>query len=255
MFFSKDSDVSIMITSCGRFDLLKRTVDSLDKFNTYPIRKVYITEDSGKQDVLGCIPEEWKEHTKFYVNEPKLGQLASIDLAYGEIDTEWVFHCEDDWEFYRPGFIEDSKVLLTEDQQALQVWLRSAAHDLAIHSPYVYLSDRRNIKDVFFYKINSEKVDWQGFSFNPGLRRMADYKQHAPYSQFSGEKDLSRLYAAENRYALILENDAVLHTGFGAHVVVNKEKEKKKKRKKREKIKNVFILIVGFLLGLILGVF
>lgn len=255
MLFSKESDVSIMITSCGRFDLLKRTLESLDQFNTYPIRKVYITEDSGKQDVFACLPEGWREHTKVYVNEPKLGQLASIDLAYGDIDTEWVFHCEDDWEFYRPGFIEESMTLLKEDQQALQVWLRSAAHDLAVHSPYVFLSDRKSIKGISFYKVNSEKADWQGFSFNPGLRRMADYKQHAPYSQFSGEKDLSRLYAAENRYALILENDAVLHTGFGAHVVVNEEKEKKKRRKKREKLKNVFYLVVGIVLGLILGVF
>lgn len=255
MLFSKESDVSIMITSCGRFDLLKRTLESLDKFNTYPIRNVYITEDSGKKDVFACLPEGWQEHTIVYVNEPKLGQLSSIDLAYSDIDTEWIFHCEDDWEFYRPGFIEDSMKLLIEDQQALQVWLRSAAHDLAIHSPYVYLTDRKNIQDVFFYKVNSEKADWQGFSFNPGLRRMADYKQHAPYSQFSGEKDLSRLYAAENRYALILENDAVLHTGFGAHVVVSEEKERKKRRKKREKLKNIIFMFVGLLAGLVLGTF
>lgn len=255
MLFSKESDVSIMITSCGRFDLLKRTLESLDQYNTYPIRHVYITEDSGKQDVFACLPEGWHEHTKVYVNDPKLGQLASIDLAYSDIDTEWVFHCEDDWEFYRPGFIEDSMTLLIEDPQALQVWLRSSAHDLSIHSPYVYLGDRKNIKDIFFYKVNSEKADWQGFSFNPGLRRLADYKKHAPYSQYSGEKDLSRLYAAENRYALILENDAVLHTGFGAHVVVNAEKERKKKRKKREKLKNALFLVIGIVLGLILGVF
>lgn len=255
MLFSEDSDVSIMITSCGRFELLKRTLESLDKFNTYPIRKVYITEDSGQQGVFNCLPESWRQYTKIYVNEAKLGQLASIDLAYGDIETEWVFHCEDDWEFYRPGFIEDSIALLTEDQQALQVWLRSAAHDLAIHSPYVYLSDRRNIKNIFFYKLNSEKEDWQGFSFNPGLRRLADYKKHAPYSRFSGEKDLSRLYAAENRYALILENDAVLHTGFGAHVVVSEEKEKKKKRKRREKIKNIFFALFGLLTGFLLGGF
>lgn len=253
MLFSEDSDVSIMITSCGRFDLLKRTLDSLNKFNTYPIRQVYITEDSGRQDVLACIPEEWRDNTKVYINEPKLGQLASIDLAYSDIDTEWVFHCEDDWEFYRPGFIEDSMTLLSEDTQALQVWLRSAAHDLAVHSPYVYLGSRNKIKDIVFYKVNSEKADWQGFSLNPGLRRMADYKQHAPYAQFNGEKDLSRLYASEDRYALILENDAVLHTGFGAHVVVSEEKEKKNRRKKKEKLKLLAVSFFGFLIGFAVG--
>lgn len=255
MIFSEESDVTIVITSCGRFDLLKRTLASLDKFNTYPIKKVLITEDAGDAAVYEQIPSEWLPYTQVFINQPKLGQLASIDLAYSKVDTKWIFHCEDDWEFYRPGFIEDSIKLLTDDQQALQVWLRSAAHDLAVHSPYVYYGEREKVEDILFYKVKSEKVDWQGFSFNPGLRRKADYEQHAPYAQFSGEKDLSRLYAGENRHALILENDAVLHTGFGAHVVVNEEKEKKNRRKKREKIKNVVFLTVGVLVGLLLGAF
>ena len=255
MLFSKDSDVSIVVTSCGRLELLKRTLDSLDKFNSYPIRRVYITEDAGDKGVFECIPEEWRDMTSVYINSPKLGQLASIDLAYSEIDTEWVFHCEDDWEFYRPGFIEDSMALLKEDDKALQVWLRSTAHDLAIHSPYVYLTDRKEVNGVVYYKVNSEKLDWQGFSFNPGLRRIVDYKQYAPYGAYSGEKDLSRLYASEGRYALILENDAVLHTGFGAHVTINKEAARKKSRKNREKIKNVLLAFIGFSLGLFIGGF
>ena len=40
------NDVSLVITSCGRFDLLERTLDSFFEYNTYPIKKVIITEDS-----------------------------------------------------------------------------------------------------------------------------------------------------------------------------------------------------------------
>jgi len=40
------NDVSLVITSCGRFDLLERTLDSFFKYNTYPIKEVIITEDS-----------------------------------------------------------------------------------------------------------------------------------------------------------------------------------------------------------------
>ena len=39
-------DVSLVVTSCGRFDLLERTLDSFFKYNTYPIKEVIITEDS-----------------------------------------------------------------------------------------------------------------------------------------------------------------------------------------------------------------
>lgn len=254
MVFSESSEITLMVTSCGRFDLLKRTLETFDRFNTAPIREVFITEDSGDEAVRECIPASWREHTTFIVNNPKLGQMRSIDAAYAQIKTFWVFHCEDDWDFYRPGFIEDSQVLLEADPQALQVWLRSFNHDLQVHSPYVYLNERQVVQGIPFYQLGSHKADWQGFSFNPGLRRLADYQQHAPYAAHSGEKSLSRLYAGENRYALILENDAVLHTGFGEHVELPQERVNKLRRKRRDRVKLIGGLAVGVVIGFLISV-
>lgn len=247
MIFSADSDITLVVTSCGRFDLLRRTLESLDRFNTAPIRGVFITEDSGSTEVESCIPEHWRPHTRFWINSPRLGQMRAIDAAYGTVETPWIFHCEDDWEFYRPGFIEDSLRLLEHDTQALQVWLRSAPHDLALHSPYVYLGERQVVDGIAFARVYSRKAEWQGFSFNPGLRRLQDYQAHAPYAQYSGEKELSALYA--ERPALILENDAVLHTGFDEHVSVPGERSKKARRKRLDRIKLLLASAAGLLLG------
>ena len=252
MIFSKDSEITLVITSCGRFDLLEKTLASFDAFNTAPVREVFITEDSGDEAVKKRIPEHWREHTTFFVNIPRLGQLRSIDLAYSHAKTALIFHCEDDWAFYRPGFVEESRALLEADPQALQVWLRSFAHDLQAHSPYVYLGERKVVAGIPYYRVGSNKEDWQGFSFNPGLRRLADYQRHAPYAQHAGEKDLSRLYAQEQRYALILENDAVLHTGFGEHVNVPEERAKKARRKKQERLRLLFLFFIGLLIGFVL---
>ncbi len=249
MVFSQSSDISVVVTSCGRFELLKRTLASLDCFNTTPIRRVFITEDSGDRAVEACIPEHWREHTQFFINAPRLGQLRSIDLAYEQVQTPWIFHCEDDWEFYREGFVEDSQRLLEADPQALQVWLRSYHHDLVIHSPYLFLNERQVLDGVPFYVVGSHKSDWQGFSLNPGLRRRADYLKHAPYAGFSGEKALSRLYAEENRYALIVENDAVLHTGFAGHVEVPQERVDKQRRRRRDRVKLLAVLVLGVAAG------
>lgn len=251
MLFSKDSNVTLVVTSCGRFDLLTQTLASFDSFNTYSIREVFITEDSGDKAVEACIPEHWREHTTFFVNSPRLGQLGSIDLAYSHVKTPLVFHCEDDWAFYRPGFIEESLKLLEADPQALQVWLRSFAHDLQVHSPYVYREDRRVLDGVAYYRVGSTKAEWQGFSLNPGLRRLEDYQAVAPFAQYDGEKELSRLYAERQRHALILENDAVLHTGFGEHVTVPEERANKQRRKRRERVRLVAVFAVGLALGLI----
>lgn len=133
------------------------------------------------------------------------------------------------------------------------MWLRSFNHDLQVHSPYVFLNERQVVQGIPFYQLGSHKVDWQGFSFNPGLRRLADYQQHAPYAAHSGEKSLSRLYAAENRYALILENDAVLHTGFGEHVEVPQERVNKLRRKRRDRIKLIGSVAVGVVIGFLIN--
>lgn len=253
MVFSESSDITLVVTSCGRFDLLRRTLETFDRFNTAPIRSVLITEDSGDAQVQDCIPEHWRPFTRFIINNPKLGQMRSVDAAYELIETSWVFHCEDDWDFYRPCFIEESMTLLENDPQALQVWLRSFNHDLQIHSPYVYLNAREVVQGIAFYKLGSYKPEWQGFSFNPGLRRLADYKQHAPYASHGGEKKLSGLYAAENRYALILENDAVLHTGFGNHVEIPQERVDKQRRKRRDRIKLLGTLVLGLVIGWVIS--
>ena len=51
--------------------------------------------------------------------------LASIDRAYSKVKTEWVFHCEDDWEFFSGGFIEQSFTLLEEFDKFSLIELRS----------------------------------------------------------------------------------------------------------------------------------
>lgn len=253
MRFSEQSDITLVVTSCGRFDLLKRTLESFDAFNTADIREVFITEDSGDDAVRQAIPAHWQEHCTFFVNRPKLGQLASIDLAYTSVKTPYIFHCEDDWEFYRPGFVEDSKTVLELRPDILQVWLRNFVYDLQVHSPYIRLGPRELIGAVPCYPLISDKPEWQAFSLNPGLRRIKEYLLCAPYAGFEGEKGLSRRYAELNLTAVTLEGDAVLHTGFGLHVSTSAERLNKARRKRRERIKLAAVLLLGLAIGWLLG--
>ncbi|MDZ3994055.1 glycosyltransferase family 2 protein [Pseudomonas sp. Teo4] len=250
MRYSDESDITLVVTSCGRFDLLKQTLDSFDRYNTAPIREVFITEDSGDDAVHACIPEHWKPRCQVFVNRPKLGQLASIDLAYSHVKTPYIFHCEDDWKFYRQAFVEDSRAILEVSPDLLQVWLRSHAHDLAIHSPYIHLGARQVIAGVPCYPLFSDKADWQAFSLNPGLRRLSDYQRVAPFAAYAGEKALSRRYAELNLAAVTLEGDAVLHTGFGKHVTLPGEERRKARRRKRDRVKLALTLLMGALLGM-----
>ncbi len=249
MQFSQESNITLVVTSCGRLDLLKHTLESFDRFNTAPVREVFITEDAGDEGVRAVIPVHWKEHCTFFVNRPKLGQLASIDLAYEQVKTPYIFHCEDDWEFYRPGFVEDSKTILELRPEILQVWLRNYVYDLHVHSPYIRLGAREVIGGVPCYPLISDKPEWQSFSLNPGLRRLKEYRLCAPFAGYGGEKALSQRYAELNLTAVTLEGDAVLHTGFGLHVETPAERQRKARRSRREQIKLALVLLLGVCIG------
>ena len=260
--FSEDSEVTVVITSCGRFELLKNTLNSFFKFNTYPIKKIIITEDSGSDDVYSSIPEEYTSYFSIIVNKPKLGQIRSIDKAYSLVDTDYIFHCEDDWDFYREGFIEDSLSVLESNKDAYQVWLRSYYYDVQRDYPFHTLGDKFKTSDnTTYYRLLSSNEKWQGFSFNPGLRRKSDYlKISGGYSSFFDEKNsasivessISKYMKENNLYAAILQNDAVAHTGYDQHIQDNNEKKKKKKKQQRNLILAAFVFIAGVILGLTL---
>ncbi len=258
MHFSDASDITIVITSCGRFDLLKQTLNSLDALNTTPIHSVIIAEDSSDEHVRGVIPTHWQSKTQVLVNNPKLGQLASIDLAYSRVTTPYIFHCEDDWEFYRPGFIEASRCILEEMPNVLQVWLRSYTHDVRVSYPFHSLGERFIIQGHACSRLLSSNGAWQGFSFNPGLRRKRDYLLFAPFARFAtsaeGESELSKGYAQEGFFAVVLESDAVRHIGGDAHVwgpADAKRRRQKQARKRRRIMAALGLLGLGMLLGLL----
>jgi glycosyl transferase family 2 len=166
--------VSVVLTSCGRPDLLIRTLDSFFRFNTYPVSQFIVVEDGPTVlDVLFTYPFPCP-HDLICTGE-RVGQIAAIDYAYSRVNSEYIFHLEDDWEFYAPHFIEKSMILLERHPKCLQVYLR------AVDDTNGHPVARRIHKDdhVRWRRIQYGFValggEWNGFSFNPGLRRMADY--------------------------------------------------------------------------------
>lgn len=173
-------DITLAVTSCGRMDLLEKTLISFFKFNTYPIKKTIIVDDSaGNFDTLRIskvIPGE----SEFIINEQNIGQIRSIDRLYSKINTPYIFHCEDDWEFYESGFIEESLAILEENPKIFTVWLR--AHNDTNGHPLTAVTELNSVDPHKLMAKNYRGV-WSGFSFNPGLRRLEDYLLVSPYDE------------------------------------------------------------------------
>lgn len=222
--------ITAVLTSCGRHDLLAVTVRSFLATNPTPLERLIVVED-GRE-----IPDEVRRP---FVGSPidwistgkRVGQIAAIDYAYSRVRTPYIFHLEDDWLFYRSGFLERSLVVLQENPKCVQVHVRALddlmGHPLLEHTCLSQGVEWRQMAYDYF----GEEGDWHGFSFNPGLRRLSDYISVGGYGvhtsfdmaiPWQSESLVSKLYRVRDYFAAVLSDDNgsgyVRHIGDDRHV-------------------------------------
>jgi len=194
--------VTFVMTSCGRVDLLKRTLSSFMRANTYPIERYIIIDDSASVKTQKEIEDYvtlFDVDMMFIFNKTNIGQVNSIDSAYSFVDTDYIFHCENDWEFLERGFIEKSMAILEADPKILTVWLRGGndtnGHPVEMNKSYaIYDTELQNkITDYYLMSVNALGGNWHGFTWNPGLRRKSDYEIVKPFGQFIEPNDFAAL--------------------------------------------------------------
>ena len=207
-------EYTIVLTSCRRFDLLRKTIQTLVPNLDVPPKRWLVIEDSGNEQVrdsvAGCGVD-----IEVIVNAQQLGQMRSIDRAYAEVTTPYIFHCEDDWEFLRPGFIQESFSILDAFPKVSMVGLRARSE----LNPLVRELPKSKLKDVEYFMFDPKlHQEYFSYSFNPGLRRLEDYKALGPFAAIGLEQDVSYAYKKAGFNIANLERPAVQHIGDGRHV-------------------------------------
>jgi hypothetical protein len=213
--------IDIVITSCGRLDLLKRTINSLIKYIDYPINKIIIIDDSASNETKEGIVKFMdasqfpSKKVELIFNKENIGLINSIDKAYQLIESEFFLHCEDDWEFLKAGFIEPSLKIIQNNHLVMQTWI-SNIHNQPIDAEI-------QIADGIQYRYASiDGMDhlWHGFTLNPGIRSLRVYKAAAPWAQWSSSSDFLALRECKIGYEYFLRGfrAAVLLDSYCIHI-------------------------------------
>jgi len=211
--------VTCILTSCGRFDLLRITLGSFFKHNTYPVKEFYIYEDSGL-----TVPQDLKDDypfIKFIETIEQTGQILALDYLWHLVKTQYAFHMEDDWEFLKPGFIEVSMDIMEHHPNILMVWLK----ELGTNNQHPIAWDGW---DGEFGVFKTGPKLWAWHRFNPSLKRKADYDLIAPFSKhttfdknrgWKSEAAISQVYNKLGFTAAILPTPYIKHLGEGRRCV------------------------------------
>ncbi len=184
-------DITLVITSCNRFDLLERTLQSMHPWLEEIPHKIIVEDSDAEPELFDRLRASGY---RIIVNGRRLGQLPSIDIAYAQCDTRFILHCEDDWEFVRRPNLEAARRILTEgidgEGEFSVVCFRDATGTK--RAKHELFKDRLVQGSLFRYSFE-QKYKFNYFSFNPGMLRRDLHTRYGPWSRFANERSIARM--------------------------------------------------------------
>lgn len=226
------SDITVVVTSCGRWDTLCLTLMTFLATNTLPVKRIVVAEDSGMPWMADRIREYFPDVELLY-DGTRRGHLARIQQLWNTVDTLYTFHMEDDWCFRKSFYLETSKRVLEHDSTILNVWLR----DITDTNTQPIGSSWYSTRGGVVYWVLPEHVDdkgrkWYGFTWNPTLYRTNDVKDDILHTlhkdttreghALGPEELMNTLIRQRGMHSAICPGGFVCHTGersrIGSHI-------------------------------------
>lgn len=203
---------TVILTSCGRFDLLEETIRS---FVTYfSVHQLIVAEDSGDHAGAAAIAGKFP-FVDMRVNDPRLGQMASIDKAYAGVETPFVLHLEDDWRFHQGCNLDHVATILESSPRLSLVTIANRRYAMK-YGRSARISETGGLRLREFEP--EAHPDWFGYSFNPSVVRIARWNELGPFANYRTEGELSRM-AKLCGLGIAMHVPAIAeHTGDSRHV-------------------------------------
>jgi hypothetical protein len=181
-----------------------------------------IYDDSADEKQHRQIFELYGKRFDLYFGDKRMGQAFALDFIYDQVKTPWIFHCEDDWEFVLPWYIQDSIRVLTADPNILIC-------GLAIRQDYFKLGAAVNLHEVGGVKVWDQpkwRIDenhgwWYGWVGSPNLKRTADMCKLPKFSSVMSEEEWDReVFGKSGKKSVWLNRCCVRHIGYGRSLFV-----------------------------------
>jgi hypothetical protein len=195
-----------LLTSCGRMDLLQRTLETLIKDQKFDL-DIIVHEDHPKN------VNNWaRVYSAKLLRTHGIGQHKSIETFLSKVapDVKYYLHLEDDWEFENNyDWISESIRVMEADTRIIKVLARTDR----VH-PVDHL---HKIGDTRFGYLDpwqsGDGINWHGFSWNPGVTRLDLLKQFVPFPKW--EQDVAEKIYNAGYLVASLERGVYKHIGDG----------------------------------------
>ncbi|STZ08830.1 Glycosyl transferase family 2 [Moraxella caprae] len=141
-----------------------------------------------------------------------LGHHKAVDYMYSQVNTSYIFHCEDDWFFDSTPDIQSAMSVLKNHTQISAISFRQ-------FTDFLYTDDERNAVKLLeddladYVRVEHLHEQWHGYSFNPHLAKKSLWQTYQPFAQFKKERHISRHLRQQGLYMLFLKQGNCYHIG------------------------------------------
>lgn len=218
----RQHDITVVLTSCGRKDVLLQTLAGFHKY--YKPARFIVIEDKADKDIERAVKAAFP-NIEMVLNSPQLGQMASIDKAYSMVTSKYIFHMEDDREPSGYNNIADCLALLDKNECLSGICLNNMVD---VPQKYWKYDELKEGDTTFYYMQVKAHPEWFGYSFNPSLLKREIWLQHQPFKGFVTEENLSLKMKVLNKSVAYVIPGFFQHIGYNMHV--NDPMQPKRKR-------------------------
>lgn len=211
-----NSQISMLVTSCGRHDLLKQSLESFYAHTDIEPQELVVFEDGDTPMPEWLKTAEWRGRNVRWVSDGvRRGQAYACTRLIDEARYPLVFWSEDDWLFTQGDFMQKSKDILLKYPKIIKVSLRG-------NTGWHPLADPDEIDPNAKFKLAMPfwKGVWGGWLWNPSLGRLSDLRQikdrlarHIGIGGLEAEKQISKELLDEGYRIADLNREIVTHTG------------------------------------------
>lgn len=185
---NNDSDVTVTITTCKRYSLFYKTINSFINSCTdlYRVKRWIVVDDNSTREDRILMRKNFPFLEFILKEESEKGHYISMNMIKDSIDTEYFFHLEDDWVFFvKDNYLTKCIEILNIDNSYGQCLInknygeRGQCVDISggylnIHNDIVYYIHEYYKGDTLIEKSNNGKKNcyyWPNFSFRVGMNR------------------------------------------------------------------------------------
>lgn len=228
--------ITFTITTCKRYDLFEKTINSFINCckDINIIDEWLLVDDNSTEEDRNKMKKNYPFFSFYFKRTEEKGHPKSMNIIKNKVDTAFIFHMEDDWQFFhKDNYISNCLEILTKNDKYGQCLLNKnygetekdiniigGISEKTISGIKYFIHEYCKNEDEYknFYKKHGEGLNsayWKHFSFRPSLIKKYIFDMIGDFNEKVGhfEQDYSNRYFEKGFLSVFLDGINCLHIG------------------------------------------